>query len=189
MVGALLLWFCVLNSGIHATIAGVVAALCVPMQRRDGSKLLEEMEHALVGWNAYLVVPVFGFANAGVSLAGLGLDALLDPLPLAVGAGLVLGKQAGIFTCVFAAVKLGVAQKPVGSSWAEIWGVTILCGIGFTMSLFIGQLAFPQYPLLIDEAKIGILGGSLVSAVLGYAVLRLVTQKRDEVDDPYDPVV
>ena len=189
VVGALVLWFCVLNSGIHATIAGVVAALTVPMTRRDGSKLLEEMEHALVGWNAYLVVPVFGFANAGVSLAGLGLEALLDPLPLAVGAGLVIGKQAGIFACVFAAVKVGFARKPEGSSWAEIWGVTILCGIGFTMSLFIGQLAFPQYPQLIDEAKIGILCGSLVSAVLGYAVLRLVTRVRADADDPYDPVV
>lgn len=189
LLGALVLWFCMLHSGVHATIAGVAAALVVPMRRRDGTPLLEHLEHGLVGWNAYLVVPLFGFANAGVHLAGLGMDALLDPLPLAVGAGLVLGKQAGIFGCLLAADKLGIAPRPPGCSWAEIWGVTILCGIGFTMSLFIGELAFPLHRDLIDEAKIGILAGSLVSAVLGYAVLRLVTRVRDEVDDPYDPVV
>lgn len=189
VLGALALWFCVLHSGVHATIAGVVAALVVPMQRRDGTKLLEEIEHALVGWNAWAVVPLFGFANAGVHLAGLGLDALTDPLPLAVGAGLVLGKQTGIFGCLLAADKLGLAPRPPGCSWAEVWGVSILCGIGFTMSLFIGELAFPGNRALIDEAKIGILAGSLVSAVLGYVVLRLVTRVRDEADDPYDPVV
>ncbi len=189
VIGALALWFCVLHSGVHATIAGVVAALTVPVRRRDGTSLLEDMEHALVGWNAYMVVPVFGFANAGVSLAGLGLGALLAPLPLAVGAGLFLGKQAGIFACVLAADRLGISRKPQGCSWAEVWGVTILCGIGFTMSLFIGELAFPGNRLLIDEAKIGILTGSLLSAMLGYTVLRLVTRVRDEADDPYDPVV
>ena len=188
-LGAVALWFCVLHSGVHATIAGVVAALTVPVTRADGSKLLEDFEHALVGWNAYLVVPLFGFANAGVHLAGLGADALLDPLPLAVGAGLVLGKQVGIFATLVAADKLGIAPRPPGCSWAEVWGVAILCGIGFTMSLFIGELAFPGNRALIDEAKIGILAGSLVSAVLGYVVLRLVTRVRDEADDPYDPVV
>lgn len=188
-LGAVVLWYCVLHSGVHATIAGVVAALTVPVTRADGTRLLEDFEHALVGWNAYLVVPLFGFANAGVNLAGLGLDALLDPLPLAVGAGLVLGKQLGIFGCLFAADKLGVAPRPPGCSWAEIWGVSILTGIGFTMSLFIGELAFPGQRELIDEAKIGILAGSLVSAVLGYTVLRLVTRVREEADDPYDPVV
>jgi NhaA family Na+:H+ antiporter len=189
VLGATVLWFCVLHSGVHATIAGVAAALVVPMKRRDGSPLLENLEHGLVGWNAYLVVPLFGFANAGVHLAGLGLDAVLDPLPLAVAAGLVLGKQVGIFGCIFAADKLGIAARPPGCSWAEIWGVTILCGIGFTMSLFIGELAFPGNRVLIDEAKIGILAGSLVSALLGYTVLRLVTRVRDETDDPFDPVV
>jgi Na+:H+ antiporter, NhaA family len=189
IVGAAALWFCVLHSGIHATIAGVAAALTVPMTRRDGRVLLEKIEHALVGWNAYLVVPLFGFANAGVNLAGLGLGALLDPLPLAIGAGLLLGKQLGIFSCLVITDKLGIARKPAGCSWAEVWGVSILCGIGFTMSLFIGQLAFPQYPALIDEAKIGILAGSLLSAVLGYTVLRLVARERHEADDPYDPVV
>jgi Na+:H+ antiporter, NhaA family len=177
VLGALALWLCVLNSGIHATIAGVVAALTIPMQRRSGDPMLEDVEHALVGWNAYLVVPLFGFANAGVAIAGLGLAGVLAPLPLAVGAGLVLGKQLGIFTCIAVADKLGIAARPDGASWAQIWGVSLLCGIGFTMSLFIGELAFPHHRALIDEAKIGILAGSLLSAVLGYCVLRLAARR------------
>jgi NhaA family Na+:H+ antiporter len=189
ILAAIVLWYCVLNSGVHATIAGVMAAFTIPMRRRDGEPLLENIEHGLVGWNAYLVVPVFGFANAGVDISGLGLEAFLDPLPLAVAAGLVVGKQVGIFSCVFAADKLGIAKKPQGCTWPEMWGVTILCGIGFTMSLFIGELAFPQYRLLIDEAKIGILTGSLISAVLGFAVLRLTTSHPEEKDDPTSPVV
>ncbi len=180
IVAAIVLWFCVLNSGIHATIAGVVAALTIPLRRRDGSDLLEDVEHPLLPWNAYLVVPVFGFANAGVDMRDLGLDALLDPLPLAVAAGLVLGKQVGIFALVFSVDKLGIAKKPDGCSWPEVWGVTVLCGIGFTMSLFIGELAFPGMDetarMLRDEAKIGILLGSLISAVLGYTILRMTAQ-------------
>mgnify|MGYP000642796414 CR=1 FL=1 len=189
ILAAVVLWYCVLNSGVHATIAGVLAAFTIPMRRRNGEPLLENIEHGLVGWNAYLVVPVFGFANAGVDISELGFDALLDPLPLAVAAGLVVGKQVGIFSCVFAADRLGIAKKPKGCTWAEVWGVTILCGIGFTMSLFIGELAFPEYRLLIDEAKIGILTGSLISAVMGYAVLRLTTSHPEEKDDPTSPVV
>ncbi|MGB7373791.1 Na+/H+ antiporter NhaA [Pontixanthobacter sp.] len=172
---ALVLWFCVLNSGVHATIAGVVAALTIPMNTKDGNSLLEKMEHGLAPWSAYAIVPIFGFANAGVNLSDVGMDKMLDPLPLAVAAGLVFGKQVGIFSCIFIAAKIGFAKPPIGASWAEIWGVSILCGIGFTMSLFIGELAFPEYRLLIDEAKIGILAGSVVSAVLGYVVLRLTT--------------
>ncbi len=179
--GALVLWLCVLNSGIHATIAGVVAALTIPMERRDGSGLLEDIEHALVGWNARAVVPLFGFANAGVSLAGLGLAGLLAPLPVAVAAGLVVGKQVGIFSAVWLADRLRIARKPADCTWLEVWGITILCGIGFTMSLFIGELAFPQNRLLVEEAKIGILAGSLISALLGFAVLRL-TKERSATD-------
>jgi len=173
VIGALVLWFCVLNSGVHATIAGVVAALTIPMRRRDGTALLEVIEHGLVRWNAYVVVPLFGFANAGVSLGDLGMEALFDPLPLAIAAGLVLGKQTGIFASIVAADRLGFASRPEGSSWAQIWGTCVLCGIGFTMSLFIGALAFPAHPLLVEEAKLGVLAGSLISAVLGYFVLRL----------------
>jgi len=177
ILGALVLWYCVLNSGVHATIAGVVAALAIPMRKGAGESLLERMEHALVGWNAYLIVPLFGFANAGVALHGHGENSgssmFLAPLPLAIAAGLVLGKQAGIFGCVFLADRLGIAQRPEGSSWMQIWGTAMLCGIGFTMSLFIGALAFPQDPALVEEAKLGVLGGSLISAVLGFAILRL----------------
>ena len=182
IAGALVLWFCVLNSGVHATIAGVVAALAIPMRKLDGTSMLETMEHSLVGWNAYLVVPLFGFANAGVALAGMGWDEILAPLPLAVGAGLVLGKQVGIFSTIVVADKLGIAARPEKSTWPEIWGTTVLCGIGFTMSLFISELAFPRYRLLIEEAKIGILAGSLISAVLGYAILRMTTTHPAERD-------
>lgn len=183
---ALVLWFCVLNSGVHATIAGVVAALTIPMNTTDGNSLLEKMEHGLAPWSAYAIVPIFGFANAGVNLSDVGMDKMLDPLPLAVAAGLVFGKQVGIFSCIFIAAKIGFAKPPKGASWAEIWGVSILCGIGFTMSLFIGELAFPGYRLLIDEAKIGILAGSVISAVLGYVVLRLTTTHPN--DRSADPV-
>lgn len=181
---ALVLWFCVLNSGVHATIAGVVAALTIPLQRPDGNSMLERLEHGLAPWSAYLVVPVFGFANAGVSFAGMGVEALLDPLPYAIAAGLVVGKQVGIFSTVWIVDRIGFAAKPAGASWSEIWGVSILCGIGFTMSLFIGGLAFPNTPLLIEEAKIGILTGSAISAVLGFIVLRMTTTHTpEECDD------
>ena len=178
ILAALVLWYCVLNSGIHATIAGVVAALVIPMHRRDGNSLLERIEHSLVGWNAYLVVPLFGFANAGVNLAEIGLGNLLDPLPLAIAAGLVIGKQVGIFGAIMAADWLGVARRPADSSIMQIWGTAILCGIGFTMSLFIGALAFPRFPLLVEEAKLGVLIGSAISAVLGYLVLRFARPYR-----------
>jgi len=178
VLGAAVLWFCVLHSGVHATVAGVIAAFTVPMRGRGGNSLLETMEHGLVGWNAHLVVPLFGFANAGVSLAGLGSGAFVAPLPLAIGAGLVLGKQAGIFGSIVIADKLGFAHRPEGAGWAQIWGTSVLCGIGFTMSLFIGALAFPNAPLLIEEAKLGVLAGSLISAVLGYAILRLARRPR-----------
>ena len=194
ILGAVVLWYCVLNSGVHATIAGVLAAFTVPMRRRDGNSMLENVEHALVPWSAYLVVPIFGFANAGVSLAGLSPSNLLDPLPLAVAAGLVIGKQLGIFAAVWGTVKLGIVEKPPGCTWPEVWGVCILCGIGFTMSLFIGELAFEgtgdAARMLRDEAKIGILCGSLISAVVGYAILRMTTKHPEEAaDDPNSPVV
>ena len=180
VVGALVLWFCVLNSGIHATIAGVAAALTIPMKQRDGNSLLEDLEHALVGWSAFLIVPVFGFANAGVDLSDIGMDELFAPLPMAIAAGLFFGNQVGIFSIVWIVDKLKIARRPENASWAEIWGVSLLCGIGFTMSLFIGELAFPRSRLLVDEAKIGILLGSLLSAVVGYTVLRLTTNHPED---------
>jgi len=177
---AVVLWFCVLHSGVHATIAGVLAALTVPLalNRRHDSPLLR-MEHALAPWNGYVIVPLFGLANAGVPLSGTGAS-LTDPLPLAVAAGLILGKQAGIFCAMVLAEKTGFAPRPKGATWLQCWGVAVLCGIGFTMSLFIGALAFPGHPALVDEAKIGVLAGSLVSALLGVAVLR--SARRQNID-------
>jgi NhaA family Na+:H+ antiporter len=177
VLGAVLLWYALLHSGVHATIAGVAAALCIPLRiDARGDSLLLRMEHALVPWNAYLIVPLFGFANAGVTMAGLGLAALAQPLPVAIGVGLALGKPLGIFGAVLLADTLRLAKRPEGASWMQLWGLAMLCGIGFTMSLFIGALAFPGQPLLVDEAKLGVLAGSLLSAVLGYAVLRRAGQ-------------
>ncbi|AIT81296.1 pH-dependent sodium/proton antiporter [Novosphingobium pentaromativorans US6-1] len=167
------LWYCVLNTGIHATIAGVVLAFTIPLKPLyRGDSMLLRLEHALVPWNSYVIVPLFGFANAGVALSGIGLDGLLDPVPFGVALGLFIGKQIGIFAAIVIADRLGFAPRPAGASWVQLWGMAVLCGIGFTMSLFIGALAFPKYPLLIEEAKLGVLVGSLFSALLGYTILR-----------------
>lgn len=181
---SLVLWYFVLNSGVHATIAGVAAAMMIPMVGKNDDTMLERLEHGLAPWSAYLIVPVFGFANAGVNLSGLGLEGVFAPLPLAIAAGLFFGKQIGIFSAIFVADRVGFAPRPYGASWPEIWGVAILCGIGFTMSLFIGELAFPGYRLLIDEAKIGILLGSLCSAIVGFTILRMTTRHPDEEHGP-----
>lgn len=177
---ALVLWYFVLNSGVHATIAGVVAALTIPMRGKDDDTMLEHLEHGLAPWSAYLVVPIFGFANAGVEFGELGMNALFDPLPLAIATGLFVGKQLGIFSAIFVADRIGFAPRPANASWTEIWGVTILCGIGFTMSLFVSGLAFAGNTLLIEEAKIGILMGSLASSLVGFAILRMTTRHPEE---------
>ncbi|SFP21619.1 Na+/H+ antiporter NhaA [Qipengyuania nanhaisediminis] len=182
---AVVLWFLVLNSGVHATIAGVVAALTIPMRGKDDDTMLEHLEHGLAPWSAYLIVPVFGFANAGVEIGNLGMEGIIAPLPLAIAAGLFFGKQVGILSAIYAADRLGFAPRPDGASWTEIWGVSILCGIGFTMSLFISGLAFVGNALLIEEAKIGILMGSFISAVVGYTILRMTTDHPDDQKSPY----
>ncbi|MBK6802483.1 Na+/H+ antiporter NhaA [Novosphingobium sp.] len=167
------LWFAVLHSGVHATVAGVVAALTVPIALdQRGDSLLLRMEHALAPIGAYVIVPLFGLANAGVSLAGIGLAGLAAPLPMGIALGLFLGKQVGILGAIAAAERVGFAARPEGASWRQLWGMALLCGIGFTMSLFIGQLAFPGNDTLIEEAKLGVLLGSLLSALAGYALLR-----------------
>ena len=170
---AALLWVAVLQSGVHPTVAGVLAALTVPVRRPAGGgpSPLRRLEHALHPWTAYLVVPLFGFANAGVELGALGWGEVLAPLPLGVAAGLFVGKQAGVFLSLRAAIALGIGRRPVGACWMQLYGVSLLAGVGFTMSLFIGALAFTD-PLLVDEVKIGVLGGSILSAVAGWAVLR-----------------
>lgn len=164
------LWLAMLLSGVHATIAGVLAALAIPAAGGAASPL-ERLEHRLHPWVALLIVPLFGFANAGVAFTGLDAQALLAPLTLGIAGGLFIGKQLGIFASVRLAVWIGLAQKPAGASWVQIYGVALLCGIGFTMSLFIGGLAFDD-PLLIDEVKVGVLGGSILSALSGFILLR-----------------
>jgi NhaA family Na+:H+ antiporter len=170
----LLLWFFVLQSGVHATLAGVALALCIPLgtrqeEARSPLLFLEEKMHY---WVAFAVVPVFGFANAGVSLTGITLGNLVDPVPLGVALGLFIGKQIGVFVAAALAIRSGLAKLPEGSNWMQMYGVALLCGIGFTMSLFIGNLAFPGAPHLIDEVKVGVLMGSILSAVVGVLLLR-----------------
>lgn len=180
LILAALLWYATLLSGVHATIAGVMAAFAIPFRRTQGApdaedSALHRLEHALAKPVAFLIVPLFGFANAGVSLEGVGLSSLAAPLPLGIALGLFVGKQLGIFGSVWAAVKLGIAVRPKDASWAQVYGVALLCGIGFTMSLFIGGLAFTD-AAQGDAVKIGVLMGSLLSAVAGYLVLRMVAQ-------------
>jgi NhaA family Na+:H+ antiporter len=184
LVLAGLLWYATLLSGVHATIAGVLAAFAIPLRHTVSApdaedSLLHRLEHALAKPVAFFVVPLFGFANAGVSIEGVGLDALLAPLPLGIALGLFIGKQVGIFCSVWGCVKLGLAARPRDASWLQIYGVALLCGIGFTMSLFIGGLAFAD-PLQSDAVKIGVLMGSILAALCGYFLLRFgANQKRD----------
>ncbi|WP_395670376.1 Na+/H+ antiporter NhaA [Phenylobacterium sp.] len=178
MLGAALLWVCVLQSGVHASLAGVAAAMTVPLDRSKAApdahaSPLHRLEHALHPWSAFLVVPVFGLANAGISLLALPADALVAPVTMGVALGLFLGKQVGVFASAWAAVRLGWADAPEDTSWAQVYGAALLCGIGFTMSLFIGLLAFPDAPTLQAEVKLGVLVGSLASALAGAAVLGL----------------
>lgn len=178
LLAFVVLWYFVLLSGVHATIAGVLAAMTVPIRVTPGApdapdSTLHRLEHGLHPWSAYAIVPLFGFANAGVHIPHDIVGALLAPLPLGIALGLFVGKQIGIFGAIRLAVLTGFASAPRGATWPQIYGVAMLCGIGFTMSLFIGGLAFPGHPELIEEAKIGVLTGSLLSAVAGFLVLRL----------------
>lgn len=166
-----LMWVFVLKSGVHATLAGVAAAFTVPMVSRRGERLLEKMEHGLHNWVAFLIIPIFGFANAGVSLIGLSPSDLLAPLPLGIALGLLIGKQVGIFGFAWLAVKAGLASLPARTGWREIHALSMLAAIGFTMSLFIGNLAFAD-PEVMDAVKLGVLSGSLVAALAGFFLLR-----------------
>jgi Na+:H+ antiporter, NhaA family len=186
LILAALLWYATLLSGVHATIAGVMAAFAIPFRRTIAApdaedSALHRLEHALAKPVAFLIVPLFGFANAGVSLDGVSPSSLVEPLPLGIALGLFLGKQLGIFGSVWAAVKMGMAVRPKDASWTQVYGVALLCGIGFTMSLFIGGLAFTD-AAQGDAVKIGVLMGSLLSALAGYLVLRFAAKpaKRSE---------
>lgn len=180
-VGAAL-WLLVLQSGVHATIAGVVTAAFVPVTRSPGApdaadSPLHRLEHGLHPWVAYLIVPLFAFANAGVSLDGFTASVLAQPLVLGIALGLFAGKQIGIFGGIWGAVRLGIATKPGDVSWMQLYGMSLIAGVGFTMSLFIGGLAFPDDAALIEQVKIGVLAGSIASALVGFAALALAPRK------------
>ena len=180
VLGALL-WVSVLKSGVHATLAGVVLALFIPLKsaaaEAEAARPAIRLEHAIKPWSAWFIMPVFAFANAGLPLAGLSLASLAAPLPLGIVAGLFLGKQIGIMLGAGLLIMLGIAAMPAGGSWGRLYGVAILGGIGFTMSLFIGTLAFDD-AAHHAEVRLGVLAGSLLSALVGYAALRLAPRPR-----------
>lgn len=174
IVVGVILWICVLKSGVHATLAGVILAFTIPLRTSEDEPCpLRELEHTLHPWIAFAIMPVFAFANAGVSLEGMSLGTLFEPVPIGVALGLFLGKQIGVFGFAKAGVRLGLAKLPGDLNWRKIYGASILCGIGFTMSLFISTLAFTgdsaDYGI---DARLGILTGSFLSAVIGYFVLK-----------------
>ena len=175
----LLLWVATLKSGVHATIAGVVLAMFIPLNGKNESdpSPLKSLEHSLHSFVAFIILPLFAFANSGLDLRGMGMDQVLHSVPVGVALGLFIGKQVGVFTVCVLAVKFGLAQLPKGVSWLSLYGVCALCGIGFTMSLFIGSLAF-QGEQPFDE-RIGIIAGSLLSGVVGFIALRLSTNREN----------
>lgn len=176
VLGALL-WFFMHESGVHATIAGVILALTIPASGGEHAPLMR-LEHKLAYPVAFLIVPLFGFANAGIPLSGMSPEALLHPVTLGVAAGLFFGKQIGVLLATWIAVTLKMAKKPAGASWSQIYGVSLLTGIGFTMSLFIGFLAFPGNEEMIQSVKLGVLGGSIASGVFGALLLILASSSQ-----------
>ncbi len=175
----LVVWVCVLKSGIHATLAGVATALAIPLRDPRGGSPLKAAEHALHPGVAFAVLPMFAFANAGVSLQGVTLATLLLPVPLGIALGLVLGKAVGVFGAAWLMIRFVGASLPSGASWTQLFAVCLLCGVGFTMSLFIGGLAFEgQAAALETQLKLGVLGGSLLAALLGVAAMLWATPRR-----------
>lgn len=171
----ILLWIAVLKSGVHATLAGVVLAFFIPIKgKADEPSPLKSLEHNLHSLVAFIILPVFAFANAGISFAGIGIEQVMAPVPLGIIVGLVVGKQLGVFGFCFIAIKLGWAKLPTNVNWRLLYGAAILCGVGFTMSLFIGSLAFEQGKgtNLIFQDRLGIVIGSLISGVLGYFIIK-----------------
>ncbi|GFM58502.1 Na(+)/H(+) antiporter NhaA [Pseudomonas cichorii] len=175
----LVLWVCVLKSGVHATLAGVVLAFCIPLRiKASKASPLLSLEHGLHPWVAYGILPLFAFANAGVSLAGVTLENFTHPVPMGIAAGLLIGKTLGVFGLTWLAIQTGLAKLPNEANWGQVLGVSILCGIGFTMSLFVGSLAFEAGASdYAGEDRMGILTGSILSALSGYAVMLLYSRK------------
>ena len=172
------MWFFTYKSGIHATIAGVLLASTIPHRAKEKDfSLLIKLEHAISPYVAFIIMPIFAFANAGVNLTGLSFSSLLAPVPLGILLGLFVGKQVGVMVISYLAVKLGAAQMPDKSNWLSLYGVSILTGIGFTMSLFVGNLAFVENTQYMDGVKIGVLSGSLLSTIFGYFILLYASKK------------
>ena len=179
MVIGILLWYLTHGSGIHSTISGVLLAMTIPHKNHEKDySLLLKIEHLLSPYVAFGIMPLFAFANAGVSLDGLSFNSLLDKVPLGIVLGLFLGKQFGVFIFSYVSIKLKIAQMPNNTSWYNFYGVGVLTGIGFTMSLFVGNLAFADYTNNLDGVKIGVLTGSFLSAIIGYLMLLAVTKKK-----------
>lgn len=182
MILAAVLWWFVYKSGIHATIAGVAAAMLIPVKRTPAQPAAERsplhrLENALEPWVGFLVLPLFAFVNAGVQLGSITPGDVVAPAPLGVALGLFVGKQIGVFAACYAAVRFGLAERPAGASWLQVHGVALLCGVGFTMSLFISLLAFPNDPERIGAVKLGILAGSILSAAVGAGVLYIAGRR------------
>ncbi|WKD51609.1 Na+/H+ antiporter NhaA [Microbulbifer spongiae] len=176
----IVVWASVLKSGVHATLAGFAVALLVPLKARNehGQPILKAMEHGLQPWVAFFILPVFAFSNAGVNLAGTTVNDFLNPISLGIALGLFLGNQLGIFTVCWTAVKLGISKLPMGATWPQLYGVASLCGIGFTMSLFIGSLAFEGLSeSYLHSVKIGVLSGSILSVLFGSYIIYKATQE------------
>ena len=170
------IWYGVLLSGVHATLAGVAVALTIPLRTGEGQPPLKRLEHALQPWSSFLIVPAFGFANAGIAFGGMVAADVISPLPAGIMLGLFLGKQIGIFATIRGLVTFRLAEAPRNANWAQVYGMAVLCGIGFTMSLFIGGLAFAGAPHAMDSVKIGVFAGSILSGVAGWLILRRTTQ-------------
>ncbi len=179
LVLGLFLWFFTHESGVHATIAGVLLASVIPHRKKENDfSLLIKIEHAISPYVAFIIMPLFAFANAGVSLEGLTFNSLLAPVPLGILLGLFVGKQVGVFIFSLASIKLGFATLPNNSNWISFYAVGVLTGIGFTMSLFVGNLAFVNNMEYMDGVKIGVLSGSLLSTVAGYLLLMFSLKKK-----------
>ena len=179
LVVGIFLWDFTHNSGIHATIAGVLLAMTIPHRKKEKDfSLLLKVEHAISPYVAFLIMPLFAFANAGVSLEGLSLNSLLDKVPLGIVLGLFVGKQLGVFVFSYVSIKLKVAKMPNNSNWYNFYGVGVLTGIGFTMSLFVGNLAFVDNMVYMDGVKIGVLSGSLLSTIVGFVLLLMSSKKK-----------
>ena len=179
LILGLILWFFTYQSGVHATISGVLLATVIPHRKKNKEySLLTKIEHNISSYVAFGIMPLFALANAGVSLDGINLESLLSPVPLGIVLGLFVGKQIGVFLFSIISIKLKIAQMPNNANWMSFYGVGILAGIGFTMSLFIGNLAFVENIEYIDSVKIGVLTGSLLSTLIGYGLLLLTSKNR-----------